>query len=233
MEHTLIKDDLISLAFDFEHVAIFHREPLKIVVPDVGEITSGNGLGGFSHTVFERSEKCIVCGACCRKCRRRVWFWHAGDSHPEDVTPLTVVVNGNVVPMVYHASKERFMTCDYQAEDGRCIIHEPDRRPVHCDFDPFSNIYTVNLSRGKRNLWSRRLPSRNWLWPKCPIDVATIPITEAQIDDDRRRWNILAKHYTQLPGSFMIEGLSILNQQWASRMVPEKNILLEDLLQIS
>ena len=104
-------------------------------------------------------------------------------------------------------------------------------KPLHCKSDPFLSVHKVRTARGIVNLLSRRLPSRNWRWPKCPIDVANEPFTPEIAQLDLENFQQLYNSFGNLPGSQMIEGLQIWEAEASKALeghAPSENIFFAD-----
>lgn len=249
---SLRPDDLISLAYNLKIVSIFHPQPLEVTVPGVGTITAGNGFGGFSWSIFQRGEGCTACGRCCFSCRRRTWWWHDSDPRPAGLKPQEILVNGTRIPMWYHMTTNgaRFEKCDFlgplNAPDGSqlheehgipmwgCTLHDVQLKPVHCRMDPFLSVWNVTSKRGARNVLSRRLPSRNHLWPRCPIDLNLYPLTEAQAEQDWLNLHQLADSFQEIPGLRMRDALSLYYDTLVASLTgnpPQETIYFEDYFQ--
>lgn len=117
------------------------------------------------------------------------------------------------------------------AQQNGPFEHRGDLKPVHCRMSPFVAIHNVNTVSGTRQVLSRRLPSRNWRWPKCPIPVYDLPISKEIVDNDARNFEMLYQAYGDLPGSKMYEGLSLwrdLADQSLAGSPPTETIYLED-----
>lgn len=231
----LIQEDIDFLAADLLTVAVFHPRPIRVEIEGWPAFDVGNGYGGFSSTSFIRAGNCTGCGGCCAY--RRTWWWDSRDPHPTDQStrPIDVRINGDKHHFLYHTTRsgDRFNVCDYLTpayddelnqlidvagnEVWHCKLHSevPDQniKPHHCKIEPFLSIKKVRTSFGMRYLWSRRLPSRNWAWPKCPSDVYNTPIEPKHIEEDRRNFWQLFKTYGDLPNSHMAKGIELWERE--------------------
>jgi hypothetical protein len=215
---TLLPRDFDDFVYDWGRTySIFFSQPLTLVVPGVGKGTFGSGLGGFSPSIFSRGMKCIACGRCCYG-RERVWTWFVDPdvTPPEDTSAFTIFVNGAPVPLWVHVNRgdPRIDGCDYLINKGSlsldgvtpsqgfCRLWAEGRDlPTHCRQLPDYAVYPV---RGTP-LLSRRLPPRNWRAPKCPIDVASLPLDQETIEKDRYVWHRWLVGLRGLPGCHIEE----------------------------
>lgn len=232
----LTQHDLQFLAWDLETVAIFHPQPLSVSVDGFQPFTVGMGLGGFSTSIFTRGDRCTACGACCS--HRRTWFWHDLENHAEDALPIDVVISGVKQRFWYHvtSSGNPLDGCDYLMPGvrgtpmgGPCRLHVPGLKPLHCRMDPYMFTHKVRLSEGRQvRLLSRKLPSRNWAWPKCPVDIYHEPFTAETLQNDYRAFDDLERNYAGLPGSDMHAWLTVWRETVSHGIVPDRNILFSD-----
>lgn len=88
-------------------------------------------------------------------------------------------------------------------------LRDPDIKPLHCSLSPFVMVREVSYNNEKRPVLSRRLPARNWRWPKCPIDLNKISLTHQIAAMDGRNLRRLLEEYRHLPGSRMEEAIRL------------------------
>lgn len=141
-------------------------------VIELGGVRSA-GPGGFSHTFFTRSQDCVFgCGACCRRTFRDEWHWLEGERRPDvELSEELFTINGQEIPIYIYKNQLGDKQCDFLNERGLCNIHLEGTKPVHCLMSPQVGAYEYS---GIFYL-SKRLPSRNWRWPQCPINLAATP----------------------------------------------------------
>lgn len=120
---------------------------------------------------------------------------------------------------------------DFDVE-GRKQAQDPNRMPPGCQTGIFVEPKKVNLKRGQRYLLSRRLPSRNWRWPDCPVDVYSTPYSSPVSKSDIKHLTGFRDNYRHIPGSCLEEALALYKSVSASVRLEgrtvEDNILLED-----
>lgn len=232
--------DISDIAYDVEEISIFFDTPITFSIlerPDLGEKTVGSGLGGFSWTFFQRGAECTMCGNCCKSTYRNVWFWWHDEPHPDSVEACTLVLNGHNVPIFIHYNSEAngMQRCDFLVDTevngvvlGLCGLHEAGIKPNHCRQHPMSSVHNVHLKDGVIPLISRRLPSRNWRWPKCPVDVAKVPMSADQMSTDRAMLKVWEKALWQVPGSHVVEARTLW-EVTSGRILPQtSNLLFKD-----
>lgn len=231
----LTQRDLTDIAYDIREISIFFRDPITFSLPDRPDLqpmTVGQGLGGFSWSLFQRGADCNLCSNCCRNTHRRVWFWWSTEPHPDSVEHIRLELNGWVRDVWVHLNLVNDQAkCDFLvdsvAEDGRaiglCGLHEAGLKPNHCRTHPQTGVYLVNTTRGKVPLLSRRLPSRNWRWPDCPIDVAKVPMSNEQFETDSKMWEVWDQNLSGVPGSLVANAREV----W-SRGPYGTNVFFED-----
>lgn len=210
----LTERDYQDILYDLTDASIFFNKPLKVEFPEAKlSYQVGNGLGGYSWTLFHRGADCTVCGNCCKRTFRRIWFWwDTEDKRPDGLGSLTVLLNNHPITLWLHINEQGEDRCDFLVDDtwnglevGYCSLHRTLRgniKPVHCHLHPLTGVYKVNTVRGTRYLLSRRLPHRNFRWPQCPIPVAEVPYLSKDFADDEFGLRRISKALHDVPGSF-------------------------------
>lgn len=222
--------DYDSVLWDLEQVALFFRAPLKVRLPGKSETFSvGSGLGGLHWSLFSRGFPCISCGMCCHTdpgkiFNRRLWFWWASEPHPDaGVFATELEINGVAVPIRYHISADR-SSCDYLRADKPKLCSIYQVRPAHC-MATLGNCVMYRVGKDRMPMLSRRKPSRNWRWPKCPAQVYTAPRTKQDIENDLYLFGVWKQNLAQIPGCVVREAEALyvrnLNQ-------PARSLLFKD-----
>lgn len=215
------KRDLEDIKYDLRDVSIFFREPLSVYIPGYPEFKVGMGFGGYHWSLFQRGADCNACGNCCKRTFRRIWFWWESErERPRGLQPLDMRLNGKWTRIWVHVNSS-YDRCDYlQTQEEYlqfefrgdsylqpkeyCDLHTSNLhdfrnvKPVHCRLHPLTGLY----KHKDRLLFSRRLPSRNFRWPMCPIPIADVPYTMGDYIEDKVCLERLTLAVDTVPGSF-------------------------------
>lgn len=175
-----------SLLRNLRLLSLFSPTPLSVVFAEQPHHV-GEGYGFISHTVWERSTLCLEScrGGCCTNWKRPGIgpLWHPSELFPPNLDEHVAHVNG--VEFRYRSQKnlDNQFTCGFwDPATGRCQIYSTGK-PVHCDIDPQMGVFPCK--KGKLGLF-RRLPPRNWRFPKCPVDMSeTRPSDASRAEMDR------------------------------------------------
>lgn len=167
-----------SITRNLRFLSLFTPEPLKVQLNPDTTVDVGQGYGFISHTFWERSTKCFLecMGTCCQNWPRPgispIWF--AFEVMPKGLDMYTVRVNDRDLTFFAETNLMSRYECQFlDKTTGKCSIYA-ESKPTHCDFDPQMGIYPL---RKKLGLF-RRLPPRNWRYPKCPIDPSRWEATD-------------------------------------------------------
>lgn len=172
-------------------------EPVEVTFPD-GDVKHLGGWGGFSRTFFERGRGCyLAChGKCCEKYSAGWWFYLPSETPgPEPTEVEHIKLNGLPLVVRTHGNeREETEGCDYLDSEGRCTLYlDGGRLAIPCNYLPHVDAHR----HGNEFFWSKRLPSRNWRWPKCMVDPGTVTPDPA---DDRYLFEVLVNALWQVPG---------------------------------
>lgn len=107
------------------------------------------------------------------------------------------------IPIWVHYNKAGLEKCDFlgTAENpDHCSIHKAGTKPLHCLMAPQVGAYHI----GDKYYLSKRLPSRNWRHPKCPIImIDTPPPNDQEKAMDREILERLQKAFGHIPGCML------------------------------
>lgn len=235
------KRDITELLFDFRFASIFFETPLTIEILG-NTINVGEGLGAISHTLFERAQGCTMCGRCCHTKERANWQWWQHEEKPDGLIPVDFRVNGQLDQMfVYKNTTTPYDKCGFlvpltpdpvtnEPREG-CSLHLVNNenthgygiKPGHCQYEFMTCVKPVNTVFGIVHMLSRRMPGRNWRSPQCPVDVAKLPITPAQIDEDHFFWRKWVASWGHWPGSHIERGYDLWQKETLRRQVEGPN----------
>lgn len=243
--------DLTDLVYDLSEASIFFPEPPTVEIDGrQGALATWEGFGGFSWSLFQRGAYCNLCGNCCKNTHRRVWFWWPGERHPDNTQTLPITINGAKIDLQIHVNSDAngMARCDFLSDldydvqnyDGiwrkaaGCSLHGPDGgiKPNHCRTHPQTGVYKVRVGKTQVPMLSRRLPSRNFRWPTCPVDLKLIPLDAEQIATDTKMWQTWVEGYGNVPGCFVWQAYALW-EELVNGPVPTTNILFKDRLLIN
>lgn len=146
-------------------------------VKRVWSVTVGNetftlpvtGPGKISRLFYERGGGCVEgCAGCCRRDAWHPRLLWVGDMPPAEVTPFSAVrasISGHWVNVSYYDSTADH--CDFLDDELRCTLYNKNRSTIGT-----LGPQVAASRRGEISWLTRRLPSRNWAWPKCPVPIA-------------------------------------------------------------
>lgn len=177
--------------------------------------TMSSGPGGFSQTFFQRTQQCTACGACCKRTFRDEWQWFGVEPRPDEEMERRVeIFNGVEIEVFVYKNKKGDAQCDFLQEDGKCGIHMQGVKPIHCVMSPQIHAY---VTRGVYYL-SKRLPSRNWRWPQCPIVMAdTPPPNEEEKKQDMKILETYYKAFGHVEGCMLGEIIELMPRLYDMR----------------
>jgi len=240
--------DLEDILYDLRDASIFFRNRLDVYIPGYPEFKVGMGFGGYHWSFFQRGADCIACGNCCKRTFRRIWFWWESEKNrPRGLQPLDIRINGKWT-RVWVWVNSGYEQCDFLQEQDELVefdfrgehktqwkeycvlhLHEPNLKPVHCHLHPLTGLYAHKGAL----LLSRRLPSRNFRWPECPISISEVPYTVKDYLDDRYSLEHLAMALEKIPGSWAWDAvrlweknaqLSLLNKERVGTILFEETL---------
>jgi len=239
----LHEKDCIDIAWDWEMFSIFFPKPITLEFPEQGVTkTVGSGYGGLSKSLFQRGFDCNLCGRCCRNTHRRIWTWLPSETPHPNHRVVSIIINGQTEwNLAVHVNKNGGVKCDYltpipgEFELGvreACSIHDTTQ-PVHCKTYPGVAVYNVRHGDSRVPLLSRRLPPRNWRWPKCPIPIYELPLARSDIENDLVIWDHWVSSFKSIPGNCVELAFDLYIktiQQVAEGTPQETNLLFSDFL---
>ena len=210
----LSQRDSEDIGYDLTQLSIFFPKPIVLDIEGLAATEWGMGYGGLSTSLFLRSTDCNQCGACCKNGHRTIWFWYAHEDHPEGVPAYQFEINGVEIPIWVHVNSQNgYAKCDYlvplgyESRDLRgptpaegCSLHVPGLKPSHCSVNPQTGVWKTLTQHGLKLMLSRRLPSRNWRYPLCPIDVYNLQMNDEQIRQDEIMWAHWRRALKYVPG---------------------------------
>ena len=179
--------------WDLRKLSIFFPEPLQVRLlpgPRTAVRTDrvyevGCGYGGISELFTQRGEDCIEgCGDCCRAVKYSAILWYDAEEpryRGEGVLPVDILVNNRPLRVWLWPFKHLGSCAFLETDTGRCQIHSRGRAMM-CHFGPQTGLY--KMPKSDRLMLSRRIVSRNWRWPKCPIDVSKVPFTPKTVEEN-------------------------------------------------
>lgn len=118
-------------------------------------------------------------------------------------------------------------------DQDRDRIYTGDLKPMHCQLEPMTRAVRRRYGPDRRNMivWERTLPSRNWAWPKCPVQVYKTPATEHVFRGQRRILAALERNYKDVPGNVFADALALwdeLVEQTLAGSPPMATTILKD-----
>jgi Fe-S-cluster containining protein len=188
MNVKLTREQFSALVWELRAVSIFFDRPLTVEVDGMREEV-GMGLGGLSWTFLSRGQDCEVgCGQCCTNTHRTAWFYYSSEEQyaTEHAVPIDVRVNDQLTRF-FVWQQEDTLRCKQLTDDNLCSIHDKGQ-PLHCQMYPQTWVYP----HGGKYFLSRRLPPRNWRWPKCPI-----PVWDVKASEESYLQNLRVLHHFQ------------------------------------
>lgn len=189
----LSRNDLSAIVFDLRGISVFFEKPILVQFGESGNYYSesiGYGYGGLSGTIWTRSTMCLTgCGRCCRTPYRNVWYYYSSETNRPDglIDFDDITIDGKRIRLhLDRQDKQPEENCSHLVtkDVGNGVLGDVcgiyEQRPAHCRQYP--ELFLTH-SRG-RLWWSRRLPSRNWGFPKCPIEMSTTMYTPETRDEN-------------------------------------------------
>lgn len=173
----ITKTHFDTLCWELRKLSIFFEHPISVKMSG-WEAEVGSGYGGLSETFTSRGEDCLPdCGQCCENVKYSVLSWLPSENAHPMAHRVGLRVNGKPFQLFAWPFKS-LERCEFLDPTSKmCLVHDTHRATM-CHFGPQTGLYTLPKSDPPRLMLSRRIVSRNWRWPNCPIPVAEVPFTE-------------------------------------------------------